>query len=169
MSRSDLKEQAAEIIEILRDIAYQSGSQDELTGNLTLLRNVCIDANRKDIFDRCLGITKDGGIDTEDMDGHELRFKYNTDDFANSEEPYREVFDQPTAFLKQRALDRLAAEAQKCGYRGFKATYKAFEKSMRQINTGSGALLNPSDFPQQPRRIHACIFRVLIRSACDPK
>jgi RNA polymerase sigma-70 factor (ECF subfamily) len=93
LSRSDLKEQAAEIIEILRDIAYQSGSQDELTGNLTLLRNVCIDANRKDIFDRCLGIAKDGGIDTEDMDGHELRFKYNTDDFANSEEPYREVFE----------------------------------------------------------------------------
>ena len=150
LSRSDLKEQAATIIEVMQDNAYQSGSQDELTGNLTLLRNVCIDANRKDIFDRCLGIAKDGGIDTEDMDGHELRFKYNTDDFANSEEPYREVFDQPTAFLKQRALDRLAAEALKCGYRGFKATYKAFEISMRQINTGSGALLNPSDFPQQP-------------------
>jgi hypothetical protein len=92
LSRSDLKEQAAAIIEILQDIAYQSGSQDELTGNLTLLRNVCIDANRKDIFDRCLGIAKDGGIDTEDMNGLEWRYHYNLTDFTDTEEPYKEVF-----------------------------------------------------------------------------
>lgn len=80
----------------------------------------------------------------------EWRFKYNADDFGNSEEPYREVFFQPTAFLKQRTLDRLTVEASKCGYKGFKATYKAFEQSMRQVNGSSASLINPSDFPQQP-------------------
>lgn len=84
------------------------------------------------------------------MNGLEWRFRYNADDFGNSEEPYREVFFQPTAFLKQRALDRLTVEANKCGYKGFKTTYKAFEQSMRQVNSSYASLINPSDFPQQP-------------------
>ena len=102
------------------------------------------------MFDRCLGIAKDGGISPEDMNNCEWRFKYNADDFGNSDEPYKEVFNQPTAFLKQRTLDRLAAEAYSCGYRAFKATYKAYEKSMRQVNPRSQTMLNPSDFPNQP-------------------
>ena len=118
--------------------------------NLTLLRNICIRGNLKEMFDRCLGIAKDGGISPEDMNNCEWRFKYNADDFGNSDEPYKEVFNQPTAFLKQRTLDRLAAEAYSCGYRAFKATYKAYEKSMRQVNPRSQTMLNPSDFPNQP-------------------
>ena len=102
------------------------------------------------MFDRCLGIAKGGGISPEDMNNCEWRFKYNADDFGNSDEPYKEVFNQPTAFLKQRTLDRLAAEAYSCGYRAFKATYKAYEKSMRQVNPRSQTMLNPSDFPNQP-------------------
>ena len=84
------------------------------------------------------------------MNGLEWRFHYTFDDYSNSEEPYRDVFFQPTAFLKQRALDRLAAEANMVGYRGFKTTYKAFENSMRRGNQSSSTLLNPSDFPLQP-------------------
>lgn len=106
--------------------------------------------NKKGIFDRCLKAAKEGGISSEDMNCLEWRFRYNSDDFGNSEEPYREVFSQPTAFLKQRVLDRLTVEASKCGYKGFKATYKAFEQSMRQVNGSSASLINPSDFPQQP-------------------
>lgn len=139
-----------QIIEILKDIAYLSETQEQLTVNLTLLRNAAIRANSKKIFDQCLDVAKNGGIAPEDMNGCEWRFHYNADDFGNSEEPYREVFFQPTAFLKQRALDRLTVEAAKCGYRGFKATYKAFENSMRQVNSGHGMMINPTDFPQQP-------------------
>lgn len=87
------------------------------------------------------------------MNGCEWRFRYNAEDFGSSEEPYREVFFQPTAFLKQRTLDRLAVEANKCGFKGFKATYKAFEQSMRQVSSGSAAMINPSDFPQQPMEL----------------
>lgn len=87
------------------------------------------------------------------MNGCEWRFRYNAEDFGSSEEPYREVFFQPTAFLKQRTLDRLAVEANKCGFKGFKATYKAFEQSMRQVSSGGAAMINPSDFPQQPMEL----------------
>ena len=133
----------------LEQIAWYSMEQDTLTQNLTILRNVAIRCRKKELFDRCLQAAKKE-IQAEDMNGCEWRFHYNADDFGNSEEPYREVFFQPTAFLKQRVLDRLTVEAAKCGYRGFKATYKAFENSMRGINSGHGMLINPSDFPQQP-------------------
>ena len=120
-----------------------------MTINLTALRNAAIRANKKSLFDTYLTAAKEN-ISPEEMNYLEWRFKYNFDDFGNSEEPYREVFFQPTAFLEQRALDRLAIEANKCGYRGFKATYKAFKNSMRRGNSSSGALVNPSDFPTQP-------------------
>lgn len=141
---------AQEIIEILKDIAYMSETQEQLTVNLTLLRNAAIRSNNKKVFDQCLEAAKNGGINPEDMNGCEWRFHYNADDFGNSEEPYREVFFQPTPFLEQRALDRLTVEANKCGFKGFKATYKAFKNSMRQVNSSHGILLNPTDFPQQP-------------------
>lgn len=133
----------------LEQIAWYSMEQDTLTQNLTILRNAAIRCRKKELFDRCLQAAKKE-IPAEDMNGCEWRFHYNAEDFGNSEEPYREVFFQPTAFLKQRALDRLTVEAAKCGYRGFKATYKAFENSMRGINSGHDSLINPSDFPQQP-------------------
>lgn len=116
---------------------------------MTILRNAAIRCRKKELFDQCLKIAKEK-IPAEDMNGCEWRFHYNADDFGNSEEPYREVFFQPTAFLKKRTLDRLTVEAAKVGYRGFKATYKAFENSMRNVNPGHGMMINPSDFPQQP-------------------
>lgn len=134
----------------MQNIAFYSETQDQLTINLTLLRNAAIRTNNKDLFDRCLNLAKEGAIAPEDMNGCEWRFKYTAEDFGNSDEPYREVFEQPTPFLKQRTLDRLAVEAYNCGYKSFKATYKAYEKSMRQVNPSSKTMTNPSDFPQQP-------------------
>lgn len=145
--------EADSIINVLEQIAWFSEEQEKLTSNLTLLRNAAIKANKKEIFDRCLKAAKEGGVSAKDMNGCEWRFRYNAEDFGSSEEPYKEVFFQPTAFLKQRTLDRLAVEANKCGFRGFKATYKAFEQSMRQVNDSSASLINPSDFPQQPMEL----------------
>jgi hypothetical protein len=104
---------AESVVEVLKDIAFMSETQEQLTVNLTLLRNAAIRANNKKLFDQCLDVAKNGGIAPEDMNGCEWRFHYNAEDFGNSEEPYREVFNQPTAFLKQRALDRLTVEANK--------------------------------------------------------
>lgn len=149
---------AEAIIDILKNIAYYSGTQEQLTTNLTILRNAAVRAGKKELFDRCLQTAKNGGIAPEDMNGCEWRFRYNAEDFGSSEEPYREVFFQPTAFLKQRTLDRLAVEANKCGFKGFKATYKAFEQSMRQVNSGSAAMINPTDFPQQPMELECGVW-----------
>lgn len=140
------------IVEIMQNIGWYSGEQDMLTQNLTILRNACIRGGCKELFDRALKVAGEE-IHPEDMNGCEWRFSYTAEDFGNSEEPYREVFMQPTAFLRQRALDRLAVAANKCGYKGFKATYKAYEKSMRQVNASTASLTNPSDFPNQPMEL----------------
>lgn len=103
-----------------------------------------------DLFVRCLEAAKNGGISPDDMNGLEWRFHYSLFDFTETEEPYKEVFYQPTPFLQQRALERISIEAAKCGYRRFKQTYKAFVNGMRKVNQSSLTLLNPSDFPNQP-------------------
>ena len=102
------------------------------------------------LFVRCLEAAKNGGISPDDMNGLEWRFHYSLFDFTETEEPYKEVFYQPTPFLQQRALERISIEAAKCGYRRFKQTYKAFVNGMRKVNQSSLTLLNPSDFPNQP-------------------
>lgn len=102
------------------------------------------------LFVRCLEAAKNGGISPDDMNGLEWRFHYSLFDFTETEEPYKDVFYQPTPFLQQRALERISIEATKCGYRRFKQTYKAFVNGMRKVNQSSLTLLNPSDFPNQP-------------------
>ena len=136
---------------ILENIAYYSETQEQLTDNLTVLRKAAKTSNKMALFVRCLEAAKKGGIDADDMNGLEWRFHYSLFDFTESEEPYKEVFYQPTPFLKQRALERISIEAAKCGYRRFKQTYKSFENGMRKVNSSSTlTLLNPSDFPSQP-------------------
>lgn len=139
---------AASLTGMLEHIAYFSTSQDELTETLTEIRNKAVFLKQKPLFDEVFSEAK-AGISPADMNNFEWRFKYNADDFGNSDEPYHEVFSQETPFLKQRTLDRLAVEAAKCGYKSFKATYKAYEKSMRLTNVSNNSLANPSDFPQQ--------------------
>lgn len=121
-----------------------------MTDNLTVLRNAAKQSGQLELFARCLDVAKDGGIDPEDMNGLEWRYHYNLPDFTDTEEPYKEVFDQPTAFLRQRALERLSIEAARCGCRAFKKMYKSYENGLRRVNKSSMTLLNPSDFPGQP-------------------
>ena len=115
-----------------------------------MLQSAAKQAGQLDIFNRCLDIAKDGGIDPEDMNGLEWRYHYSLSDFTDTEEPYKEVFNQPTAFLRQRALERLSIEAARCGCRAFKKLYKSYENGLRRVNEPSLTLLNPSDFPGQP-------------------
>ena len=137
------------VIDILENIAYYSANQEELTASLTMLRTAAIKANKKPLFDRCYEMGKQA-IDPGSMNGLVWQFHYTTYDFTNSDEPYKEIFSQPTPFLKKMALDRLAVEAAKLKVRSFKSTYKAFEASMRKGNQSSTTIVNPSDFPNQP-------------------
>ncbi|MBP7188179.1 MAG: DUF927 domain-containing protein, partial [Ruminococcus sp.] len=136
--------------DVLRDIAYFSETQEQLTDNLTALRTAAQQSGQLQLFEKCLDVAKNGGITREEMNGLEWRYHYTLTDFTDTETPYREVFEQPTAFLKQRALERISIEAAKCGCRSFKKMYKSFENGMRKVNEPSLALLNPSDFPEQP-------------------
>ena len=144
------KANAEAVVDVLRDIAYFSETQEQLTDNLTALRTAAQQSGQLQLFEKCLDAAKNGGITREEMNGLEWRYHYTLTDFTDTETPYREVFEQPTAFLKQRALERISIEAAKCGCRSFKKMYKSFENGMRKVNEPSLALLNPSDFPEKP-------------------
>lgn len=151
-----LEFEPASLVGVIEEIAYNSGSQEHLTQNLTTLRNAAIHTGNKEIFDKTLKAARQA-ISADDMDGMSLVFKYTVEDFATSDEPYKEVFMQPTAFLQRRALDAMAVEAAQCGFRSFKATYKAFAADMRKINARpeNSIAINPTDFPNQPIELEA--------------
>ena len=86
-----IKDKAAAIVEVLEDIAYMSNSQDQLTDNLTILRNAAKVTNQLELFNKCYETARNGGINPEDMNGLEWRFHYSLFDFTESEDPYREV------------------------------------------------------------------------------
>lgn len=140
---------AESLIGIIEYIAMFSKTQEELTATLTEVRNKAVFLGQKSLFNEVFKKLK-AEISPEDMNGFEWRFRYSFEDFANSDDPYHDVFTQDTPFSKQRTLDRLAVEAAKVGYKGFKTTYKAYEKSMRLTTSSNNSLVNPSDFPWQP-------------------
>lgn len=155
---SDNVERAKAVIEILQSIAYFSQTQAQLTNNLTLLRKVAREQGQISLFMRCYETAKNGSIDPNDMGGLEWQIHYSLDDYTNSEEPYKEVFYQPTPFLKERALERLAIEAGKLGCKTFKKLYKAYESGMRKGNASSVTAVNPTDFPNQPLELECGLW-----------
>lgn len=116
------------IVDILQDIAYFSETQDNLTNNLTLLRDSGKQAGKLDIFNQCLEAAKNGGISQDEMDGLQWHFRYNADDF-NGTEPYKELVIINNDFLRLQRLEELSKEAQKLGAKNFKNLYRAFEKT----------------------------------------
>ena len=66
----DGKAVASALVDILENTAYFSETQEQLTANLTLLRNTAIKAGMKSLFDRCLNAAKEN-IDPKDMNGCE--------------------------------------------------------------------------------------------------
>lgn len=135
-----------------QDIAINSGTQETLSANLTLLRNTALKFGKKEQFDAVFEtMNKVIGEDYDfQQSGLTLRFKYSLEDFTNSEEPYREVFMQPSAFLQSRALESMAAEAKKAGFNGFKKTYDAYVKTLRCVSGKGDGVISTTDFPDQP-------------------
>lgn len=127
-SHEELKDVADAVVNALENIAYFSQTQDNLTDNLTLLRDAGKQADKLEIFKRCLEAAKNGGISPNDMDGLNWHFRYSEDDF-NSSEPYEEVLVIDNDFLRMQRLEELSKEAQKLGVKNFKTLYRAFERS----------------------------------------
>ena len=145
------------IMQAVQDIAYNSEGQSDLSAKLSELRQAAYAAGEFDNFNEGFVIARN----TLDCDrdfqrtGLALMYNYSLDDFQNSEEPYRDVFEQENTFLQQRALERMAAMAAKVGFKSFKKTYSAFVKSLRQVNQSTSYALNPTCFPNQPLELEA--------------
>lgn len=135
-----------------QDIALNSGTQETLSANLTLLRNAALKLGKKEQFDAVFETMRKVIGDDYDFQqsGLTLRFKYSLEDFTNSEEPYHEVFMQPSKFLQTRAMQSMAAEAKKAGFNGFKKTYDAYVDTLRCVSGKGGGAISTTDFPDQP-------------------
>lgn len=79
------------------------------------------------------------------------RFTFTKEDFLNCEEPYAYVFSfSKDNFTHNQELNKMAEEANKAGYKGFKKSYNEYKKQMRLTMKASDDKLHPSDFPNQP-------------------
>lgn len=78
------------------------------------------------------------------------RFTFTKEDFY-SEEPYAFVFSYASdRFRHDLEMNKMAEEAKKAGYTGFKKSYQAYLKSLHLKNAANVDRNNPSDFPDQP-------------------
>lgn len=84
-----------------------------------------------------------------------LRWSYEKEDF-NTSEPYAEVFQYINdRFQLQTKLNKMADEAKKAGFTGFKKAYGAYMSSMKLTNQSRNEKNNPTDFPGQPLELEA--------------
>ena len=147
------------IIEILSNIAWNSKTQKEITDSVTQLREAAIKARQAEPFDEL--IKKANDILRTDAEfresGFSLRYRYTFDDYTMKETPYRDVFFQPSQFLRNQRMEALTLEAKDVGFSCFKQTYRMFCEQMRKLNVaGEGsAISNPTNFPQQPLELDA--------------
>lgn len=145
------------IMQAVQDIAYNSEGQSDLSAKLSELRQAAYAAGEFDNFDEGFVIARNALDCDRDFQrtGLALMYNYSLEDFQNSEEPYRDVFEQENIFLQQRALERMASMAAKVGFKSFKKTYSAFVRSLRQVNQSTSYALNPTCFPNQPLELEA--------------
>ena len=86
--KDSITAKAEAVVDVLEDIAYNSGTQEALTDNLTALRNAAKRSGQLEIFNKCLDAAKNGGIKAEDMNGLEWRYRYNLSEVSLSDQPF---------------------------------------------------------------------------------
>lgn len=159
-----------QLFDILSSIAMLNDTQGEVTDALTELRNAAVRAHHEDEFEEALVHSNEilqGDVELRKR-GIILRYKYTFDDFAAKEMPYRDVFFQPSQFLRNQRLEVLTVQAKEVGFSSFKKTYKLFCENMRKIDvTADGAAVaNPTDFPLQPLELNAGEWRCNYEGIC---
>lgn len=147
------------IIELLSDIAWHSKTQKEITDSVTELREAAVRARQAEPFDELIRQCNEMLRTDEEFreSGFALRYRYTFDDFTTTETPYKDVFFQPSQFLKNQRLEVLTMEAKEVGFSSFKKSYKLYCDKMRKLNVAvdDSAISNPTDFPQQPLELDA--------------
>lgn len=147
------------IIDILSEIAWHSKTQKEITDSVTELREAAIKARKAEPFDELIKRANELlKTDAEFREsGFSLRYRYTFDDYTTTEAPYKDVFFQPSQFLRNQREEVLALEAREVGFSSFKKTFKMFCEKMRRLNVGDecSTVSNPTNFPQQPLELDA--------------
>lgn len=147
------------IIDILSEIAWHSKTQKEITDSVTELREAAIKARKSEPFDELIKRANELlKTDAEFREsGFSLRYRYTFDDYTTTETPYKDVFFQPSQFLRNQRQEVLALEAKEVGFSSFKKTFKMFCEKMRRLNVGDecSTVSNPTNFPQQPLELDA--------------
>lgn len=147
------------IIDILSEIAWHSKTQKEITDSVTELREAAIKARKAEPFDELIKRANELlKTDAEFREsGFSLRYRYTLDDYTATETPYKDVFFQPSQFLRNQRLEVLALEAKEVGFSCFKKQFKLFCENMRKLNVGDeySTISNPTNFPQQPLELDA--------------
>ena len=147
------------IIDILSEIAWHSKTQKEITDSVTELREAAIKARKAEPFDELIKRANELlKTDAEFREsGFSLRYRYTFDDYTTTETPYKDVFFQPSQFLRNQRQEVLALEAREVGFSSFKKTFKMFCEKMRRLNVGDecSTVSNPTNFPQQPLELDA--------------
>ena len=148
-----------QIIDILSEIAWHSKTQKEITDSVTELREAAIKARKSEPFDELIKRANELlKTDAEFREsGFELRYRYTFDDYTTTETPFKDVFFQPSQFLRNQRLEVLALEAKEVGFSCFKKQFKLFCENMRKLNVGDeySTVSNPTNFPQQPLELDA--------------
>lgn len=147
------------IIDILSEIAWHSKTQKEITDSVTELREAAIKARKAEPFDELIKRANELlKTDAEFREsGFSLRYRYTLDDYTTTETPYKDVFFQPSQFLRNQRQEVLALEAKEVGFSCFKKQFKLFCEKMRRLNVGDecSTVSNPTNFPQQPLELDA--------------
>ena len=148
-----------QIIDILSEIAWHSKTQKEITDSVTELREAAIKARKAEPFNELIKRANELlKTDAEFREsGFELRYRYTFDDYTTTETPFKDVFFQPSQFLRNQRLEVLALEAKEVGFSCFKKQFKLFCENMRKLNVGDeySTVSNPTNFPQQPLELDA--------------
>ena len=148
-----------QIIDILSEIAWHSKTQKEITDSVTELREAAIKARKSEPFDELIKRANELlKTDAEFREsGFSLRYRYTLDDYTTTETPFKDVFFQPSQFLRNQRLEVLALEAKEVGFSCFKKQFKLFCENMRKLNVGDeySTVSNPTNFPQQPLELDA--------------
>lgn len=148
---------AKKISENIAAMRESADNQRELTTMLTSYRMQARAVGKGKEFDELVSrINK-----VNPPDELAIRYEYEFEDFAESETPYWDVFDQPTTLLRLQRLEVLASEARELGYKSFKKSYDAFQKNLRKLNVrmDGTSFQNPTNFPGQPMELDAGDWR----------
>lgn len=148
------------VSEIIADMALTAQNQKELTDGITELRAGALKSGNLERFDTLIKHLQDPKVNNN-ITEFQIRYDYTFEDYSETEQPYWDVFNQPTQMARNQRLEVLTVSAKDVGYKSFKKTYQLFCKNLRKLNVQieGNASKNPTQFSEQPLELNAGDWR----------